>query len=281
MNTDHRKFTIGRDPHSDISIADETVSSRHATLSFLSGGLVTITDCESRNGTYHLVPHGRETRIHHAQLSSSDSLRFGKVVLTARQIIDTLHYKYPQHFRTELQNNNQDHHQDQDNHNHNDNENEKEKEEYRNRHQDQKILYAGFWKRALASIIDGTILYASQAVLLSWFLFNELESGSLENLFFVFSLLLGWLYSALTECSAKQATIGKMVLGIQVTDLSGRRIGFGQATGRFFGKYISAAILFIGFFMAAFTEKKQALHDMMARCLVVNKNQTRDALHLT
>jgi uncharacterized RDD family membrane protein YckC len=62
-----------------------------------------------------------------------------------------------------------------------------------------------------------------------------------------------------------------MALGIKVTDLSGERIGFGKATGRYFGKIISGLILLIGYIMVAFTEKKQGLHDMMAGCLVVSK----------
>jgi uncharacterized RDD family membrane protein YckC len=56
-----------------------------------------------------------------------------------------------------------------------------------------------------------------------------------------------------------------------VTDLDGRRISFGVATGRFFGKFISAIMLWIGFIMAEFTSKKQALHDIMASCLVIKK----------
>ena len=80
-----------------------------------------------------------------------------------------------------------------------------------------------------------------------------------------------WLYFALMESSGKGATLGKMALGIKVTDLNGNGISFGTATGRFFGKMISGVILYIGFIMAGFTEKKQALHDIMAGCLVVNK----------
>ena len=62
-----------------------------------------------------------------------------------------------------------------------------------------------------------------------------------------------------------------MALGIKVTDLNGRRIGFGKASGRFFGRILSMAIFFIGCIMIAFTEKKQGLHDKMAGCLVVKK----------
>ena len=87
----------------------------------------------------------------------------------------------------------------------------------------------------------------------------------------VISAVLKWLYYALLESSSWQATLGKMALGLQVTDLEGRRIGFGRATGRFFAKIISGIILYIGFIMAGFTEKKQALHDMIAGTLVVKK----------
>ena len=84
-------------------------------------------------------------------------------------------------------------------------------------------------------------------------------------------MIVGWLYFALMESSVNQATLGKMALGIKVTDLDGNRISFGRATGRYFGKIVSGMILYIGFIMAGFTEKKQALHDIMASCLVVNK----------
>jgi uncharacterized RDD family membrane protein YckC len=73
------------------------------------------------------------------------------------------------------------------------------------------------------------------------------------------------------ECSDNQATLGKMAIGIIVTDLNGNKISFGRATGRYFGKIISSVILLIGFFMAAFTEKKQAFHDIITGCLVVKK----------
>ena len=80
-----------------------------------------------------------------------------------------------------------------------------------------------------------------------------------------------WLYYTLMESSRYQATLGKMVLGIQVTDLEGNRISLARANGRYFGKVLSKMVLYIGFIMAAFTEKKQALHDVIAGCLVVRK----------
>lgn len=80
-----------------------------------------------------------------------------------------------------------------------------------------------------------------------------------------------WLYFVLMEISSKKATLGKMALGLEVVDLNYNRISFGKATGRHFGKIISAVILDFGFMMAGFTDRKQGLHDMMSGCLVVKK----------
>ena len=98
--------------------------------------------------------------------------------------------------------------------------------------------------------------------------------GALIGAYFSFIVIItvaSWLYFALMESSNKQATVGKMALSIKVTDINGNRLTFGRATGRYFGKILSGMILYIGFIMAGFTEKKQALHDMIAGCLVVNK----------
>jgi uncharacterized RDD family membrane protein YckC len=78
-----------------------------------------------------------------------------------------------------------------------------------------------------------------------------------------------WLYEAFMLSSEWQATVGKRAMSIAVTGIDGGRISFARATGRHFAKYISAFILFIGFIMAGFTAKKQALHDMLAETLVV------------
>jgi uncharacterized RDD family membrane protein YckC len=84
-------------------------------------------------------------------------------------------------------------------------------------------------------------------------------------------IVVAWLYYAIQETSPKQATLGKQALGIVVTDLQGKRIDFVKATIRYFSKIISSIILLIGYIMAAFTEKKQALHDMIAGTLVLKK----------
>ncbi len=85
-----------------------------------------------------------------------------------------------------------------------------------------------------------------------------------------------WLYYAIMESSSKQATFGKLICGLKVTDLNGERISFMRATGRHFGKIISSMILLIGYLMVLFTERKQGLHDMMAGCLVLKQVKTVD-----
>lgn len=164
--------------------------------------------------------------------------------------------------------------------------------------------YAGFWKRALAFLIDSFVLGLCSFVIYVPFLlfgFRKLAllaenpqsaaenmkavadtySTSLINvlvgvygtafLFLILSLVLFWLYYALQESGKKQATLGKRAVGLKVVGADGRRISFARATGRTFGKYISSAILYFGFYMAGFTKKRQALHDIMADSYVVDE----------
>ncbi len=121
--------------------------------------------------------------------------------------------------------------------------------------------YGGFWVRVVASVIDGIVLMVG-IVLLSLITLG---------LGLIFGVAVGWLYFALFESSEKQATPGKMAMGLVVADALGRRISFGQASGRYFAKILSALVIDIGFIMVAFTEKKQGLHDMLANTLVVHK----------
>ena len=79
------------------------------------------------------------------------------------------------------------------------------------------------------------------------------------------------LYYSLLESSASQATVGKMALGIKVTDENGQRLSFQHALGRWFAAALSYLTLYIGFLVALFTERKQALHDLVAKTLVVDR----------
>ena len=158
--------------------------------------------------------------------------------------------------------------------------------------------YAGFWLRFVAVVIDGIIISIVQWLILipvlalfgvSMFAMSGLQNINVNKMndssygeiialmvsaylgIFFFSTLFSWLYYALMESSPRQATIGKIILNLQVSDMQGNRISFLNATGRYFGKIISSLFLMIGYIMAGFTEKKQALHDIMAGTLVIQK----------
>ena len=152
--------------------------------------------------------------------------------------------------------------------------------------------YAGFWLRVVAHLIDDVILGIGLGILLLigvaiigvGTLRPMFESSNGENpeipaavismIIFLGAagLLLAWIYNAAMESSRNQGTLGKMALGLIVTDLQGRPISFAHASGRYFAKIISGLIpLGIGYAMAGFTEKKQALHDMIAGCLVLRR----------
>lgn len=138
--------------------------------------------------------------------------------------------------------------------------------------------YAGFWRRFAAFIIDAILLGIVQTVLsvaLGVVIpAADMSEGAIIGYVVTFNLVIFiaiWLYFTLMESSAKQATLGKILVGIVVTDIDGNRVSFGRASGRYFGKAVSWVILTIGFLMAGFTERKQALHDIMAGCLVIRK----------
>jgi len=135
--------------------------------------------------------------------------------------------------------------------------------------------YAGFWKRFVALVVDTIVflivIYAFLMAMLAVIAVTGTGEVLLNLLIRLAAFILGWLYFAGFESSTWRATPGKRLLGIVVVDLEGRRISFARATGRHFAKYLSQLILFIGFIMAGFTERKQGLHDMIAGCLVVNK----------
>jgi len=150
--------------------------------------------------------------------------------------------------------------------------------------------YAGFWLRFLAHIIDGLIIGAvGGAILLPMFFLTGLGGfiNALSHdrqpdpaviasfissiaLLVLVSVLGSWLYYAYFESSDWQASVGKKVMNLIVTDMDGNRITFGRASGRYFAKIISGLIpLGIGYILAGVTEKKQALHDMITSCLVL------------
>lgn len=133
------------------------------------------------------------------------------------------------------------------------------------------MQYAGFWVRFWAQIIDSIIWTPLLILVYLKFTFDAILMGagqSLAFLYFLLSVLTPWLYCALFEAGKWQATPGKRLLGIYVSDLNGQRISFGRASGRYFSKFISSLIFGIGYIIAGLTQNKQALHDIIANTLV-------------
>ena len=128
--------------------------------------------------------------------------------------------------------------------------------------------YAGFWRRVAGYLIDYVVvvvIYVCLVVML-----RVIGSGSqIAPLVFPLYVIAAWIYSAGLESSAKQATLGKLAVGIKVTDLDGRRIGFGRATGRYFAHIVTVLTIGVGYAVAVFSRKRQTVHDMIADTLVV------------
>jgi uncharacterized RDD family membrane protein YckC len=153
------------------------------------------------------------------------------------------------------------------------------------------VAYAGFWLRFVAFLIDGAISFFLFLILLiplfiltgAGSALSRIDSG--ENIsdevatfvgiafflgFLVVTVGIRWLYYAFSESSSWQGTLGKKMLNLTVTDMAGQPISFARASGRYFSKFITNLIpLAIGYILAGFTEKKQAIHDMIASCLVL------------
>jgi len=125
-------------------------------------------------------------------------------------------------------------------------------------------LYGGFWRRAAAICLDGLIVFLV-TVLASL----VVSDGLLLRLM---SVLVACAYYAGFHSSSWQATPGKRIYGIKVTDDKGGRISLARAIGRYFATWLSGLILGIGFLMAGFSHKRQALHDMICGTLVVNRD---------
>ncbi len=143
--------------------------------------------------------------------------------------------------------------------------------------------YGGFWIRFLAFIIDaiiiGIVTWPIRMIVLGTMGVHRFPVGPVDARhlapFIVMlprlwgaNVIVDWLYEALLTSSAWQGTVGKKILNLRVTDEGGNRISFARATGRHFAKFLSAIILFIGYFMIAFTDRKRGLHDMIAETLV-------------
>jgi uncharacterized RDD family membrane protein YckC len=143
-------------------------------------------------------------------------------------------------------------------------------------------VYAGFWLRAVAALVD--VLAMSMPLVFAFFLvmvvtklLNARKGDDPAIIFFLLAspiaMIVGtWLYFAVLESSPWQATLGKKLLGLYVTDLHGQRLTLSRATGRTLAKYLSSMTLGIGYLLCGFTDRKQALHDVVAQCLVLRRS---------
>ncbi len=143
--------------------------------------------------------------------------------------------------------------------------------------------YAGFWKRFAAHLIDDVVLSLIGTLLLVVVagvvgvplglsgVDDDYTAALIMMYFGMAGFVLGWLYYTVLESSVRQATLGKMAMGIVVTDMAGNRISFARANARFWSKILSSMFFYIGYMMAGFTERKQGLHDLIAATLVINK----------
>ncbi len=130
-------------------------------------------------------------------------------------------------------------------------------------------------------IIDIVVVNTASSMIQALFL--ALMLGNLNSTTMIVGfvgpiLLVGGLavfYTVWRESSAWHATLGKKLLGLRVVDLDGRRITFWKSASRKFNKSISSLIPGIGYLMPLWTAKRQALHDRMARCLVIKQRSTR------
>ncbi|MCS6971780.1 MAG: RDD family protein [Turneriella sp.] len=143
--------------------------------------------------------------------------------------------------------------------------------------------YAGFWRRLIAFILDQIILAVGRL-----FIYGALWGIAYAGLYFAESqnqipmvipffvaaivlldLWLAWIYFALCESSPLRGTPGKLALGIRVIHRDRRALTFEEATVRYFAKILSALLFFIGYLLCAFSSRKQALHDFIARAVLV------------
>lgn len=140
-----------------------------------------------------------------------------------------------------------------------------------------EVVYAGFWKRYAAYFLDSIVVaIINVPVSLVFNLIgaasgNETLAVALSMIAMLGGFVIGIGYYAGFHASKGGATLGKMAVGIKVVRSDGERITFMRGVGRYFGFILSSLTLMIGFIMAAFTERKQALHDMLCDTLVVDK----------
>jgi uncharacterized RDD family membrane protein YckC len=126
---------------------------------------------------------------------------------------------------------------------------------------------AGFWIRALAAFIDGTVFFLVQVSYgaLAALIFGVTvgEAWTLAPLLWTFTLLFAGVYTAVLHAYSGQ-TVGKLLMGVRVVALDGEPPSIGPAILRYLAYFVSLAVFGIGFLMAGLRRDKRALHDLIA-----------------
>jgi len=133
--------------------------------------------------------------------------------------------------------------------------------------------FGGFWLRFLAFVVDSAIVFLIMALIVA----GGAAALGAEGVFLATAIawLFGFLYWPVTQASRLQATLGKALLGMRVTGYQGNRLSFLRALGRELAKILSGAVFLLGYVVAAFTARKQSLHDLVASTLVVREGRAR------
>ena len=147
-----------------------------------------------------------------------------------------------------------------------------------------EVVYAGFWRRLVAALLDQIILLVGRAVIFGvlgliiyaiLYLFEIKENHILifsitGSCILLINLWLTWIYFAMMESSSLQGTLGKLALGIRIFHKADKRaLTFEEATVRYFAKILSRVTFLIGYILCAFSSKKQALHDFISKSVLV------------
>ena len=146
--------------------------------------------------------------------------------------------------------------------------------------------YSGFWRRFIAFLIDKIILLIPLFFIMLIILYLSTTPENLSDnnytekliIYYLFSyliiIILNWLYFSFMESSKYQASLGKLIMGIKVVDIHGKRLSFEKASNRFFATTISYLTFYVGFLMVGFTQNKQTLHDILTNCLIIKNKST-------
>ena len=134
-----------------------------------------------------------------------------------------------------------------------------------------ELVYAGFWKRFAALFIDGLLVgFASILLIVVLGLVLGMQSALMVGLFYLLMFGLSAYYFVTMEAGPNSATFGKRWLKLRVLDAEGNRLSTGRALGRWFAHGISNITFYIGYLIQPFTERKQALHDIISTTTVVD-----------